>query len=181
MPKVIKELRERILAVSREKLTGEGYDALTMRSVAEACGIAAGTVYNYFPSKDVLAANVMLEDWLAALARMREGACEATDAMEGLERIYREIAAFAGLYAHAWSQYRIQPGSAGFYRERHRQLTEQLAGLIGGLLARTGAWSCEELPEFLAENLLAASMREDGYERMRPVLRRILRGGDEDI
>ena len=34
-----------------------------MREAARRCGVAVGTLYNYFPSKDALAAAVMLEDW----------------------------------------------------------------------------------------------------------------------
>ena len=63
MPKIIENLREILLAASRTLLLEEGYRALTMRQVAGLCHVAVGTVYNYFPSKDMLAAHILLEDW----------------------------------------------------------------------------------------------------------------------
>ena len=62
MPKIIENLREILLAASRTLLLEEGYRALTMRQVAGLCHVAVGTVYNYFPSKDMLDAHILLED-----------------------------------------------------------------------------------------------------------------------
>ena len=52
MPKKIAELREKMIAYARQALLQEGTPALTVRSTASACGVAVGTVYNYFPSKE---------------------------------------------------------------------------------------------------------------------------------
>lgn len=70
MPKVIAQLRGDILSNARQILFSEGYDTFTMRSVTAACHVAVGTVYNYFPSKVMVVAEVILEDWKAALLRM---------------------------------------------------------------------------------------------------------------
>ena len=43
-----------ILRESRLLVMREGLGAVSMRSVARACGIAVGSLYNYFPSKDAL-------------------------------------------------------------------------------------------------------------------------------
>ena len=45
---------EEILAAARALLLEKGTGALTMRSVAAACGVAVGSIYNYFPSKGAL-------------------------------------------------------------------------------------------------------------------------------
>lgn len=46
--------KEEILKASRE-LTGKGgWEAVSIRAVAEACGVSVGTIYNYFSSKDDL-------------------------------------------------------------------------------------------------------------------------------
>lgn len=51
--------REAILAASRQIASSEGLNAINMRAVAKACGVAVGSVYNYFPSKaDLMAATV---------------------------------------------------------------------------------------------------------------------------
>ena len=50
MPKIIEGLRQRLLQEAERQLTEGGYSAMTIRSVAKACGVAVGTVYNYFYS-----------------------------------------------------------------------------------------------------------------------------------
>ena len=71
MPKIIEGVRENILNTAREMLFSEGYQSISIRSVAKACGIATGTFYNYFDNKDFLIASIMMQDWQLALARMR--------------------------------------------------------------------------------------------------------------
>ncbi|MGN0978434.1 MAG: TetR/AcrR family transcriptional regulator [Faecousia sp.] len=46
--------KEAILQVCREIASEQGLPALNMRAVAKKCGIALGTLYNYFPDKDAL-------------------------------------------------------------------------------------------------------------------------------
>lgn len=51
--------REAILDVSREIVAKHGIGAVNMRSVANACNVSVGSIYNYFPSKaDLLSAAV---------------------------------------------------------------------------------------------------------------------------
>ena len=46
--------REKILAVCRELVADKGLLAVNMRTVAEHCHVALGSLYYYFPSKDDL-------------------------------------------------------------------------------------------------------------------------------
>ncbi|MBQ3897679.1 MAG: helix-turn-helix transcriptional regulator, partial [Clostridia bacterium] len=63
MPKIIANLEDTIIEQANIQLFEKGYSDMTMRSVAEACGIAVGTVYNYYKSKDMMVAKIMLRDW----------------------------------------------------------------------------------------------------------------------
>ena len=56
MPKIIENLREQLLSEAKKQVKERGYAATTVRSVAKACGLGTGTVYNYFKSKDMLIA-----------------------------------------------------------------------------------------------------------------------------
>ena len=51
MPKIIEGVRENILNTARTMLFAEGYQSISIRAVAQACGIATGTFYNYFENK----------------------------------------------------------------------------------------------------------------------------------
>ena len=51
--------RTAILEASRQLIREKGWSALNIRSVAEACGVSVGSIYNYFNSKaDLMAAAV---------------------------------------------------------------------------------------------------------------------------
>jgi AcrR family transcriptional regulator len=55
------ENRARILEKAAEIFTGKGFDATTTRDIALAAGLAAGTLFNYFPSKETLAMTMVAE------------------------------------------------------------------------------------------------------------------------
>lgn len=66
MPKIINNLEENILSAARRLVAEQGYAAVTMRAIAKECGIAVGTFYNYYPSKDAMLAACLLHDWQTA-------------------------------------------------------------------------------------------------------------------
>ena len=51
--------RDTLIAAAREIMTEKGVDAATMLEIAERADVGAGTVYNYFKSKDELAVAVL--------------------------------------------------------------------------------------------------------------------------
>lgn len=51
---------EAIIDATNELLAGKGYDAMVMDDIAGAVGIAKGSLYKHFPSKEALAAAVMI-------------------------------------------------------------------------------------------------------------------------
>ena len=48
------ETRRRILKAARDRFAKVGFEAATTREIAAAAGIAAGTLFNYFPSKEAI-------------------------------------------------------------------------------------------------------------------------------
>ena len=55
--------REAILQEAMEIALREGIDKVSIRKLAQACGIAIGSIYNYFPDKDALIAAVSEQFW----------------------------------------------------------------------------------------------------------------------
>jgi TetR/AcrR family transcriptional regulator, cholesterol catabolism regulator len=60
--------RQRVVAAALSLGADGGYDAVQMREVAAAAGVALGTIYRYFSSKDHLLAEAQVE-WLLDLDR----------------------------------------------------------------------------------------------------------------
>jgi len=54
MPKIIDGLQKQILKEAKYQIFKNGFSKMTIRSVAKACDIAVGTIYNYYPSKEFL-------------------------------------------------------------------------------------------------------------------------------
>ena len=160
MPKIIENLRGRILDAAREALVADGWRALSMRALAQRVGVAPGTLYNYFRDKEEIVATLALADWQGALARMDAAAARATDLERGLSCLCDELNAFSDAYRPTWRQY--EGGSATSYLTRyHRMLREQVARPVRAVLERSGRADLTPLSDVLAEALLACSVNED--------------------
>ena len=55
--------KEAIMQVCRRIVAEKGMNALNMRLVADECGIALGTLYNYFADKDALVLAAVESIW----------------------------------------------------------------------------------------------------------------------
>ena len=53
--------RQRILEAARQLFATGGFDTSTTRNIADAAGIATGTLFNYFPTKEALLASLAAE------------------------------------------------------------------------------------------------------------------------
>lgn len=176
MPKIIAELRETILQHARVMLLDGSCDTLTMRSIASACGVAVGTVYNYFPSKEMLLASVMLQDWQTALSCMHERTAQAASPLEGLRCINLEIIGFWDLYRDTWQWYAQSGHTAPLYGAYRQELVHQLEEVIQPLLARFHCPHEPALPGFLAETLLfSAREGEARFTELAPILSRLVK------
>ena len=71
MPKIIENLRQRLMEEARRQAEELGYSAMTIRSVAKGCDVGVGTVYNYYPSKDALIAAFVQYDWVESMEPLK--------------------------------------------------------------------------------------------------------------
>ena len=65
--------RRRILDAARARFAEAGFEAATTREIAGAAGIAAGTLFNYFPSKETIAMALVAEALGEAHRQFDEG------------------------------------------------------------------------------------------------------------
>jgi TetR/AcrR family fatty acid metabolism transcriptional regulator len=79
--------RERIIAAAARFFGERGYHSTTTAEVAEAAGVAAGTIYIYFSSKEDLLVAVFEEFLERHMARLREGVERETGPEAKLRRL----------------------------------------------------------------------------------------------
>lgn len=174
MPKIIENIREKLLTEAKNQVMESGYTAMTIRSVATACGVGTGTVYNYFPSKDVLVANFMLEDWLICIQAINKGMLEAENAKEALCCMYQELITYKDKYINLFSDENAEASYTASSMQRHHLLREQLAEPIKTWTSKQSKTDPDFLAEFIAENMLTWSMSGKEFEQIAEVLLQLL-------
>ena len=65
--------KEEILKASRELIQKQGWSAINIRSVAAACGVSVGSIYNYFDSKAALVGAAVESVWCEIFHRQEDG------------------------------------------------------------------------------------------------------------
>jgi AcrR family transcriptional regulator len=70
------ELRTKILDAARELFAAEGYDAVTMRKIAEKIEYSATAIYQHFADKDALVAELCRHDFRSFAAHFGRAAAE---------------------------------------------------------------------------------------------------------
>lgn len=163
--------KEEILKVSRELIQKQGWSAVSIRSVAAACGVSVGSIYNYFDSKASLVTAAVESVWCEIFHRPEDGAVfQDTQACivwmyERMEYGGRQYPGFFTLH------------SLGFLREEKsdgkRRMEQTLQHILEGLCAvlkrdprvRADAFTEQFTPEKFADVLfslmLSALLRQD--------------------
>lgn len=174
MPKVIENLQIKILENAKKQMLSKGYHGLNIREIARECGVAIGTIYNYYPSKEMLAAYVMLEDWNLAKNQMKKDQEKAKEMKEVLASIYTELKRFYLKYRSSWRSYTFTRKSTYSYQERHELLRSQLSEIIEVSLVQFTKETNPYMKEFLADILLTTSCRDNvEYEELEEILNRL--------
>jgi TetR/AcrR family transcriptional regulator, cholesterol catabolism regulator len=95
-PEADSATRERILLEAARLFRHHGYAATTLREVADASGIKAGSIYYHFASKEQILGEVMDKGILVVAAAVRE----RVDALPSTARARQRIA--AAIEGHLW-------------------------------------------------------------------------------
>lgn len=169
MPKILENIRENLLQEAKKQVMELGYSAMTIRSVAGACGVGVGTVYNYFPSKDNLVANFMLEDWQVCLDKMWV-CCKESNPEKVLQGVYEVLRSFVEKYTALFEDENAGAGFATSFPQRHKMLRNQLAEPMEELCRMQTKADPHFLAEFIAETMLTWTTEGCEYEKISSVL-----------
>ncbi len=174
MPKVIKDLDKTILEIATKQLFEKGYAKMTMRSVSDECGIAVGTLYNYYKSKDVIVADVMLVDWNAMIKSVSSSCLSAKSIHEAFKFLYDGVMSFSEKYTPVWQEYGNEVSIRQKMPDKFDLLTTQLANVLNEVLVRCHDEKDPFMSVFLAEVILNAATKHGlEYSNVSRILERM--------
>ena len=167
MPKIIENLKHRLISEAEQQIAQNGYGAVTIRSIAKGCGVGVGTVYNYFPSKEALIATYLLEDWNDCIDAIKTAADSAESSRPVLLCIYEQLIDFSCRHN---AIFRDDAAAAGFTSSFN-----QYHGLLRNQLAKPLRKFCESdfVAEFIAESLLTWSMAGKSFHEIYSIIEKI--------
>ncbi len=167
MPKIIENLKDRLIAEAEKQIEESGYGAVTIRSIAKGCGVGVGTVYNYFPSKDALIATHLLEDWQGCLEAIQATTDRSEAPRPAVQCIYDQLVGFACRHQAIFRDEAAVAGFSGSFSQYHSRLRAQLAAPLRKF--------CDDdfAAQFVAESLLTWTMAGKSFEEIYDILKKL--------
>ena len=167
MPKIIENLKGRLLAEAKHQIDQDGYESVTIRSIAKGCGVGVGTVYNYFPSKEVLIATYLLEDWQGCLDAIQTVENQSEVPQPVLQCIFDQLVGFAHRHEAIFRTEAAASGFAGSFSQYHSLLRTQLSEPLRKFC------NSDFSAQFIAESLLTWSMAGKSFEEIYEILKKL--------
>lgn len=168
MPKIIENLPQRLMEEALHQIRQDGYSAMTIRSVAKACGVGVGTVYNYYPSKDALVAAFMLEDWQQCMAAICDCSQRSDTAEPVLRSMYDNLAAFSSRYESIFRDEAAMVGFSASFSRYHSILRDQLSAPLQKF------FSDPFPPSFIAEAMLVWTVSGTEFHQIFSLIQKLL-------
>jgi AcrR family transcriptional regulator len=102
LSRIIENPRELILSEAKKMLYNEGYSRVSIRRIAKECGIAVGTIYNYFPTKKDLIIEMMTSYWEEFFYDIESIISSNEDFYIKLNKIFDILSAFIKRFKEVW-------------------------------------------------------------------------------
>lgn len=163
--------KEEILKTSRELIRQQGWSSVSIRSVAAACGVSVGSIYNYFDSKAALLSETVGSVW-QEIFRRPDGADVFQDVQTCVTWMYARIAYGCEQYPGFFTLHSI-----GFLRDERpdgkRHMQQAWGHIQAGLQsvlrrdakirpdAFTDTFTAERFADVLFSQMLSAMLRQD--------------------
>lgn len=168
MPKIIENLRSKLIEEAKKQITELGYASMTVRSVARGCGVGIGTVYNYFPSKDALVAAYLLEDWNQCVWDIRQTSAREASARPVLRRIHTHLLDFTQRHCRIIQDVSAANAASAHLNQFHSLLRSQLAEPLRKFC------SDDFLAEFLSEAMITWTVSGKDFDEIYTIVHKLL-------
>ena len=173
MPKIIDDIKNTILLEARAQALKLGYTNMTIRSVAASCHVAVGTIYNYFPSKDMLIASLLLDDWQKTIMNMRSGCELAQTSGDAFRVIWDRLREYNDRYTPIFRDSGATKRAVSVFGFRHKQLRSQITEIVRQILIKYDR-DDEFLSEFISEALLTWALEDKNFSDVNNILCRLI-------
>ncbi|MCI8654239.1 MAG: TetR/AcrR family transcriptional regulator [Angelakisella sp.] len=163
--------KEDILKASRRLIQQQGWSAVNIRSVAAACGVSVGSIYNYFDSKTALVSATVESVWGEIFHRPENGTV-FQDTQACVTWMYRQMEQGSRQYPGFFTLH-----SLGFMgedkadgKQRMQQTWQHILDELNSVLRRdariragafTGQFTAERFADVLFSLMLSALLRQD--------------------
>lgn len=178
--------KEAIMQVCRRIAAEKGLKSLSMREVAGECGIAAGTLYNYYSNKDELLNAAIASVWEDIF---RLTAQEETSApilfSDYVESVFADVSGrFRGypdfFTAHSAS---MSAGGKGRAKDAMKHCTEEIRGMLLSALRRDnsvdakafgGSLTEESFVEFVLDSIILLLIQQKSCDTLIAVIKKVI-------
>ena len=167
MPKIIENLESKLIEEAHRQIEQSGYGAFTIRSVAKACGVGIGTVYNYFQSKDDLLASFLLGDWQKCMSAIVSASEQSASPEPVVHCMFDQLLSYAKRHQAIFRDETATTNFAGSFSRYHGLLRSQLAAPIRKYCGS------DFQAEFIAESLLTWSMSGKCFDEIYEILKKL--------
>lgn len=164
MPKIIENLEKRLIEEAIKQIKEQGYGAVTIRSIANACGVGVGTVYNYFSSKNDLLAAHMLQNWNLCINEVKTVSSNIEDV---LKCMHSQICGFVASYEDIFQDPEAKEGYGASYSRNHGILRKQLSEIIRDY------YDSDFAADFVAEAMLTWSLAGKSFDEIYGILGKV--------
>ena len=163
--------KEEILAACRRLIQQQGWSAVNIRSVAAACGVSVGSIYNYFDSKAALICAAVESIWFEIFHQSEDGTT-FQDILTCIVWIYERMEYGGNQYPGFFSLHALgflsEENSAG--RQKMQQIWQHILDELCAVLkqdtrirpdAFTEDFTAEDFSDALFSWMLSAFLRQD--------------------
>jgi AcrR family transcriptional regulator len=180
MPKSLVNVKEDIMQVTRDMIMESGYNGLNIRDIAARCGIATGTFYNYFGSKQEIISAILASDWDKMERFMQRRLSPGLDALSQLEEVFAGLKQMLHSVHKIWAEGfpdDLETGTMNRLQEVKRKLRTDFGETIRQIITGSVPEKSEAfLADFIARTLFSYAYEADSdFAQLRGVLEKAMK------